>query len=90
MLKKIAIVTSSMLLGVFGGGAVGWMAGRTIYFFVAELPNRHLSPEQFTMATCGLNLSIGMLTFFMLIPAGGVLGSVIGFSVGMAQEKDDD
>jgi hypothetical protein len=85
MLKKIAIVISSMSLGVFGGGAVGWLAGRTIYFFVAELPNRNLSPEQFTMATCGLNLSIGMLTFFVLIPAGVILGSAFGFGFGMRQ-----
>jgi len=89
MLKKIAIVISSMLLGVFCGGAVGWLAGRTIYFLVAELPNRNLSPEQYTMATCGLNLSIGMLTFFVLIPAGVVLGSVFGFGFGMRQKDEE-
>jgi hypothetical protein len=88
MLKKITIVISSMLLGVFGGGAVGWLTGRTIYFFVAELPNRNSSPEQFTMATCGLNLSIGTLTFFVLIPAGVILGSAFGFRFGM-REKDE-
>jgi hypothetical protein len=85
MLKRVAIVISSMLLGICGGGAVGWLAGRTIYFFVAELPNRNLSPEQYSMATCGLNLSIGLLTFFVLIPAGVVLGSVFGFGFGMKQ-----
>lgn len=89
MLKKIAIVISSMLLGVFGGGAVGWLVGRTIYFFVAELPNRNLSPEQFTMATCGLNLSIGMLTFFVLIPAGAILGSAFGFRFGMKEKVEE-
>jgi hypothetical protein len=83
VLKKIAIVISSMLLGIFGGAAVGWLIGRTVYFFVAELPNRNLSPEQYSMATSGLNLSIGMLTFFVLIPAGVVLGSVFGFGFGM-------
>jgi hypothetical protein len=88
MLKKTAIIISSMLLGVLGGGAVGWLAGRTIYFFVAELPNRNLSPEQFTMASCGLNLSIGMLTFFVLIPAGVVLGSAFGFGIGMRQPNE--
>jgi hypothetical protein len=89
MLKKIAIVVSSMFLGVFGGGAVGWLAGRTIYFFVAELPNRNLSPEQFAVVTCGLNLSIGMLTFFVLIPAGIILGSAFGFRLGIAQENGE-
>jgi hypothetical protein len=89
MLKKIAIVISSMLLGVFCGGAVGWLVGRTIYFLVAELPNRNLSPEQYTMATCGLNLSIGMLTFLVLIPAGAVLGSVFGFGFGMRQKDEE-
>jgi hypothetical protein len=88
MLKKIATVVSAMALGVFGGASVGWLFGRAIYFFVAELPNRNLSPKQFTMATYGLNLSIEMLTFFVLIPAGIVLGSVIGVRVGMAQEND--
>ncbi|HEU0185955.1 MAG TPA: hypothetical protein VFS27_11615, partial [Blastocatellia bacterium] len=80
---------SSMLLGILGGGAVGWLVGRTIYFFVAELPNRNLSPEQFTMATCGLNLSIGMLTFLVLIPIGVVLGSAIGFGFGMRQTDEE-
>ncbi|HEY7184655.1 MAG TPA: hypothetical protein VIC84_24665 [Blastocatellia bacterium] len=89
MLKRNAIVISSMLLGILGGGAVGWLVGRTIYFFVAELPNRNLSPEQFTMATCGLNLSIGMLTFLVLIPIGVVLGSAIGFGFGMRQTDEE-
>ena len=89
MVKKIAIVISSMLLGVCGGGAVGWLVGRTIYFFVAELPNRNLSPEQYSMATCGLNLSIGMLTFFVFIPAGVVAGSVAGFGIGMWQVNEE-
>ena len=89
MLRKIAIVVSSVLLGVCCGGAVGWLVGRTIYFFVAELPNRNLSPEQYSMATCGLNLSIGMLTFFVLIPAGVVLGSVFGFGFGMRQTYEE-
>jgi hypothetical protein len=83
MLKKITIVISSMLLGVFGGGAVGWLAGRTIYFFATELPNRNLPPEQFRLADCNLRYAIGTLTSFVLIPAGVVLGSVIGFGVGM-------
>ena len=82
---KIAIVISSMLLGCFCGSAVGWLIDRTIYFFLAELPNRNLSPEQFTVATCGLNLSIGMLTFFVLIPVGVVLGSAAGFGFGVSQ-----
>jgi hypothetical protein len=89
VLKKIAIVISSMLLGVCCGGAVGWLVGRTIYFFVAEFPNRNLSPEQYSMATCGLNLSIGMLTFFLLIPAGVVLGSVFGLGLGMKQTYEE-
>jgi hypothetical protein len=90
MLKKIAIVISSMSLGMLGGAAVGWLTGRTIYFLFAELPNRNLSPEQYSMATCGLNLSIGMLTFFVLIPAGVVLGSIFGFGLGMKQTDEDD
>ena len=51
MLKRIAIVISSMSLGIFGGAAVGWLIGRTIYFVVAEFPNRNLSPELYSMAT---------------------------------------
>ena len=90
MLKKIAIVISSMLLGIFGGAAVGWLIGRAVFFFAAELPNRNLPPEQYSAATCGLNLSIGMLTFFVLIPAGVVLGSAFGFGVGMRQTNEDD
>lgn len=89
MLKKIAIVISSMLLGVCCGGAVGWLVGRTIYFFVAEAPNRNLSPEQYSMATCGLNLSIGMLTSFVLIPAGVIFGSAFGFGFGMRQTHEE-
>lgn len=89
MLKKISIVISSIALGVFGGGAVGWLVGRTIYFFATELPNRNLTPEQFRLADCNLRYAIGTLTLFVLIPAGVILGSVIGFGVGMAQEKDD-
>ena len=89
MLKKIAIVISSMLLGVCCGSAVGWLVGRTIYFFVVELPNRNLAPEQYSTASCGLNLSIGMLTFFVLIPAGVVLGSVFGLGFGMKQTYEE-
>jgi hypothetical protein len=89
MLRKTAIVMSSMLLGIFGGAAVRWLIGRTIYFFEVELPyrNLHLPPGEFQAATCGLSTSIAMTTFYMLIPAGIVLGSVIGFGVGMAQER---
>jgi len=89
MLRKIAIVVGSVLLGVCCGGAVGWLVGRTIYFFVAELPNRNLPPELYSMETCGLNLSIGMLTFFVLIPAGVVLGSVFGLGLGMRQKDEE-
>jgi hypothetical protein len=89
MLKKITIVISSMLLGVFGGGAVGWLAGRTIYFFATELPNRNLPPEQFRLADCNLRYAIGTLTSFVLIPAGVVLGSAFGFRFGM-KEKDEE
>ena len=40
------------------------------------------------MATCGVNLSIGMLTFSTLITAGIVLGFVFGFGVGLRQTYD--
>lgn len=62
VLKKIAIVISSMLLGIFGGAAVGWLIGRTIYFFKVELPYRdlHLPPGEFQAATCGLSTSIAI------------------------------
>jgi hypothetical protein len=90
MLKNIPIVISSMSLGIFGGAAVGWLIGRPIYFVVAEFPNRNLSPEQYSMATCGLNLSIGMLTFFVLIPAGVFLGSIFGYRFGMKQTNEND
>ena len=91
MLKRIGIVISSMLLGIFGGAAVGWLIGRTIYFFEVELPYRdlHLPPGEFQAATCGLSTSIAMTTLYLLIPAGIVLGSVIGFGVGMAQENSE-
>ena len=89
MLKRIVIVISSMLLGIFGGAAVGWLIGRTIYFLVAEAPNRNLSPEQYSMATCCPNLSIRTLTFFVLIPMGVVLGSVFGFGFGMKQTYEE-
>jgi hypothetical protein len=89
MLKRIVIVISSMFLGIFCGSAMGWLVGRAIYFFAAELPNRNLSPEQYSMATCGLNLSIGLLTFFVLIPAGVVIGSAIGFGFGMRQTHEE-
>lgn len=89
MVRKIAIVISSMLLGICCGGVVGWLVGRTIYFFVAEFPNRNLSPEQYSTATCGLDLSIGMLTSFVLIPVGVVFGSVYGFGFGMRQTHEE-
>jgi hypothetical protein len=87
MLKRIAIVISSMTLGIFGGAAVGWLVGRTIYFFNIELPYRdlHLPTGEFQAATCGLSTSIAITTLYLLIPAGIVLGSVIGFGVGMRQ-----
>jgi len=89
MLKKIAIVVSSMLLGGCLGSAIGWLAGRTIWFLAAELPNRNLSPEQFDMATCGLNLSIGMLTFLILMPVGFGLGVGAGGWFGMSQVSEE-
>ncbi|MGE0131635.1 MAG: hypothetical protein AB7U82_26430 [Blastocatellales bacterium] len=84
MLKKIAIVVSSMLLGVCGGGAVGWLIGRAIYFFRVELPYRdlHLPPGEFQAATCGLATSIAILTLY-LVMSGVVLGLVAGFGIGM-------
>jgi hypothetical protein len=89
MPKRIAIVISSILLGVFGGAAVGWLVGRAIYFFEVELPYRdlHLPPGQLQAATCGLSTSIAITTGSILIPAGIVLGSLIGFKVGMAQKN---
>jgi hypothetical protein len=91
MLKRIVIVISSMLLGIFGGAAVGWLIGRTIYFFEVELPyrNLHLPPGQLQAATCDLSTSIAITTGAILIPAGIALGSLIGFVVGMAQETDE-
>jgi|SRR5262245_13268497 len=90
MLQRVAIVISSMLLGIFGGAAVGWLIGRAIYFFEVEFPYRdlHLPPGEFQAATCGLSTSIAMTTLYLLIPAGIVLGSVIGFGVGMAEERE--
>ena len=88
--QQIFARISSMLLGIFGGAAVGWLIGRTIYFFEVELPyrNLHLPPGEFQAATCGLSTSIAITTFYMLIPAGIFLGSLIGFGVGMAQERE--
>lgn len=90
MLKRVVIVISSMLLGIFGGAAVGWLVGRTIYFFEVELPYRdlHLPPGQLQAMTCGISTSIAITTGVILIPAGIVLGSVIGFVVGMTQGND--
>lgn len=89
MLKRIAIVISSMLLGGCLGSAIGWLAGRTLWFLAAELPNRHLAPEQFTMATCGLDLSIGMLTFLILMPIGFGLGVGAGGWIGIRQVNEE-
>jgi hypothetical protein len=46
-----------MALGVIGGAAVGWLIGRTIYFFEVELPYRdlHLPPGQLQAAACGIS-----------------------------------
>ena len=79
-----------MLLGACGGSAVGWLVGRVIYFFKVELPYKdlHLPPGVFQAETCGISTSIAMTTFYLLIPTGIVLGSVIGFGVGMAQERE--
>ena len=92
MLKKLAIVISSMFLGMFGGASVGWLIGRTIYFFEVELPYRdlHLPPGEFQAATCGLSTSIAITTLYLLIPAGIVLGSVFGFGFGLRQNKIND
>ncbi len=91
MLKKIAIVISSMFLGIFVGGAVGWLFGRTIYFFKVELPYRdsHLPPGQFQAVTCGLSTSITMTTFYLLIPAGIFLGLLLGVFFGIKQTDDE-
>ena len=88
MPKKIAIVISSMFLGVFGGSAVGWLAGRTIWFFVAELPNRNLPPEQFAIATVDQGFGVGLITFFLLIPIGIALGAGAGLWVGIRQVNE--
>jgi hypothetical protein len=89
VLKKIAIVISSMLLGVCGGSAVGWLIGRTIWFFVAKLPNRNLSPEQFAIATFDQGFGVGVLTFFFLIPMGIALGAGAGLWIGMRQVNEE-
>ena len=85
MLKKITIVISSTLLGVCGGSAVGWLVGRTIFFFAAELPNRNLPPEQLAIAMVDQGLGVGVLTFFFLIPVGIALGAGAGLWIGMRQ-----
>jgi hypothetical protein len=74
-LKLLPII---LLGGCLGGGG-GWLIGCAMYFLLAEWPNRNLPPEQFTARTCGLNLSIGMLTFLVLIPSGVITGAI--FSV---------
>jgi hypothetical protein len=91
MLQRVAIVISSMLLGIFGGAAVGWLIGRTIYFFEVELPYRdlRLPPGELQAATCGLTTSIAMTTLYLLIPAGIVLGSVFGLGFGMRQKDEE-
>jgi hypothetical protein len=48
-----------------------------------------LPPGQLQAATCGLSTSIAITTGAILIPAGILLGSLIGFVVGMAQETDE-
>lgn len=73
---------SYLPVALFGGclgGIGGWLTGRFLFFLLAELPNRHLPPEQFVAETCGLNLSIGMLTFLILMPLGLFAGA--GFSI---------
>jgi hypothetical protein len=91
MLKRIVIVICSMLLGIFGGAAVGWLIGRTIYFLEVELPYRdlHLPPGQLQAATCGLSTSIAITTGAILIPAGIFPRSVIGFGVGRRQTYEE-
>jgi hypothetical protein len=89
VLKKIAIIISSMLLGVCGGSAVGWLIGRTLWFFVAELPNRSSSPEQFAIATFDQGFGVGVLTFFFLIPMGIALGAGAGLWIGMRQVNEE-
>ena len=89
MLKKIAITVCAMLLGACGGSAVGWLIGRTIYFFMAELPNRNLSPEQFAIATVDKGFGVGVLTFFFLIPIGIAMGAGAGFRIGMREVNEE-
>jgi hypothetical protein len=89
VLKKIAIVISSMLMGIFGGAAVGWLIGRAVFFFAVELPNRNLPPEQLAIATSDQGVGVGVLTFFFLIPTGVAMGAGAGLWIGMRQVNDE-
>jgi len=89
VMKKIAIVISSMLLGIFGGAAVGWLIGRAVFFFAAELPNRNLPPEQLAIATFDQGFGVCVLTFFFLIPMGIAMGAGAGLWIGMREVNDE-
>jgi membrane protein YqaA with SNARE-associated domain len=89
VLQRVAIVISSILLGIFGGAAVGWLIGRTAFFFAAELPNRNLPPEQFAIATFDQGFGVGVLTFFFLIPIGIAMGAGAGLWIGMRQVNEE-
>jgi hypothetical protein len=89
MLRRVAIIISSILLGIFGGAAVGWLIGRAAFFFAAELPNRNLPPEQFAIAAFDQGFGVGVLTFFFLIPIGIAMGAGAGLWIGMRQVNDE-
>lgn len=85
MLKKIAITICSTLLGACGGSAVGWLIGRTIYFFIAELPNRNLPADQFAIVAFDKGFGVGLLTFSLFIPIGIAVGAGTGLWIGMRE-----
>src|SRR5215510_8030831 len=89
MLKKIAITVCAMLLGACGGSAVGWLIGRSIYFFIAELPNRNLPEDQFAIDAFDKGFGVGLLTFFFLIPMGIAVGAGAGLWIGMSESVDE-
>lgn len=66
--------------GLLGSGTM-WFVGKLLAYLLIVLPNRHLPVEQFVANTCGLGLSIGLLTYFVLMPFGLFVSAAVAHRI---------
>ena len=67
-----------IFLSGIGGAVFGWLTGYSVYYFTEVLPFRNApDPERVFHAIDG-GVPIAILTLWVLIPGGAIIGSLIG------------